>query len=273
MKLTFYGTRGSIPVCGANFQEYGGNTTCVAVQFQSGKLAIIDAGSGIRNLGKDIAAGKYGEQSNILMAFTHFHWDHIQGFPFFVPAYNQDQIITLGTMGSKRSQDELRGIFETQMQESYFPVPLSRMGATLSFLQTGGKSVSFGSLKIEAYPLCHPGGAMAFKFIEEDSSFVFASDVEHINGIDSGLVEFVRGTDLLIHDGQYTPEEYELHRGWGHSSYTHAVEVAQLAGLDKVIVTHHDPDHDDVFLANIDKNLSGLLPGSILARDGLTLQI
>ncbi len=273
MKLTFYGTRGSIPVCGAKFQKYGGNTTCVAIEFANGLLGIIDAGSGIRELGKDIAAGKYGKQQNILMAFTHFHWDHIQGFPFFLPAYDEQQIITIGTMGSGRSQDELREIFETQMQESYFPVPLSRMGATLSFMQSAGTRATFGSIIVDAYPLQHPGGAMAYKFTEGDRSFVFASDVEHGETVDAQLVDFVRGSQLLIHDGQYTPEEMESHRGWGHSSWKHATEVASAAGLSRVLITHHDPDHDDECLAEIETLLNEALPGSALARDGMTLEI
>ena len=143
MKLKFYGTRGSIPICDAGFQQFGGNTTCLQITFTDmNRIAIIDAGTGLRNLGRDLRAIGH-KQEQIPIAFTHFHWDHIQGFPFFAPAYDPRQKITLLTLGRDQTVTDLRQIFEVQMQAEYFPVQLDRMGANFEFLQIADASSHF----------------------------------------------------------------------------------------------------------------------------------
>src|SRR5262245_36735711 len=143
MKLKFYGTRGSAPVCEAGFQEFGGNTTCVRLAFpDTQRIAIIDAGTGIRNLGKDLMAMGH-RQEQIPIVFSHFHWDHIQGFPFFAPAYDISQTIAILALGQGQTIRNLRGIFEVQMQAQYFPVQLDHMGATFEFLHIDRASEYF----------------------------------------------------------------------------------------------------------------------------------
>ena len=141
MKLKFYGTRGSIPVCDAGFQQFGGNTTCLQIT-DTNHIAIIDAGTGLRNLGRDLLAIGH-KQEQIRIAFTHFHWDHIQGFPFFAPAYDPKQKITLLTLGRDQTVRNLREIFEVQMQAEYFPVQLDHMGANFEFLQIADATEHF----------------------------------------------------------------------------------------------------------------------------------
>ena len=146
MKLKFYGTRGSIPVCDAGFQEFGGDTTCLQITFtDTNRIAIIDAGTGVRNLGKDLRAIGH-KQDQLFIAFTHFHWDHIQGFPFFAPAYDPSQKITLLTLGRDQTVTNLREIFEVQMQSQYFPVQLDHMGASFEFLQIADASKHFSAV-------------------------------------------------------------------------------------------------------------------------------
>ena len=258
MKLKFYGTRGSIPICDAGFQQFGGNTTCLQITFtDTNRIAIIDAGTGIRNLGRDLRAIGH-KQEQIVIAFTHFHWDHIQGFPFFAPAYDPGQKITLLTLGRDQTVSDLREIFEVQMQSEYFPVQLDHMGANFEFLQIADASKHFTGINnvqtmVTAQRHNHPGGAYSFRIERNGKVLVVCTDVEHGEQMDPRLVELARGADLLVHDAQYTAEELQKRRGWGHSSFDQAMQVAEMAGVKRLALTHHDPDHDDEFLQRIEK--------------------
>ena len=274
MKLKFYGVRGSIPVCGKEFQGYGGNTTCLRVYRETAKrIFIIDAGTGIRNLGKEIIAQNI-QQKEINILFSHFHWDHIQGFPFFSPAYNKDQEIGVHVMGKERNINNLREIFSKQMQREYFPVELDAMGAQFSFKNLGDDETIRG-VHISAIPQYHkfPGGSYGLRIEDDAETLVVCTDLEHINGIDQSIVSFARNADLLVHDGQYTAEEYKRFKGWGHSCWEHAVEVAIQANVKKLVITHHDPDHDDDFLQRMEQECQKVFPNSIFAKDGVELKV
>src|SRR4030095_8066116 len=270
MKVKFYGVRGSIPVCGKEFQRYGGNTTCVCVtRGRDNRMVIIDAGTGIRNLGKELMAqGLKIEVINI--SFTHFHWDHIQGFPFFAPAYDKNQKITIHVFGRERKFKKLKEIFSMQMQREYFPVELDAMGAQFEFLSYGDKE-TFHDVSIIAAPQHHKfaGGSYGLRIEDESGVAVICTDVEHINGIDKNIVELARNADLLIHDGQYTDDEYKKFRGWGHSTWRQAVEVAILANVKRLVLTHHDPDHDDEFLDSMEEEAKKIFPACLVAKEGM----
>ena len=279
MKLKFYGTRGSIPICDAGFQQFGGNTTCLQITFtDNNHIAIIDAGTGIRNLGKDLRAIGH-KQEEIVMAFTHFHWDHIQGFPFFAPAYSGGQKISMLTLGRDKTINSLREIFEVQMQSEYFPVQLDHMGAQFEFLQIANASERFTGIdgaptKVIAQKHNHPGGAFSFRIERGGKVLVVCTDVEHSGEkVDPQLVELARGADLLVHDAQFTAEELLKRRGWGHSSYDQAMEVAELAGVKRLVLTHHDPEHDDAFLLHMEELCQGRFPNCVLAREGMEIVI
>lgn len=270
MKVKFYGVRGSLPVCGREFEKYGGNTTCIRIlRENANRIAILDAGTGIRNLGKDIVAQGLSQQViNIL--FSHFHWDHIQGFPFFAPAYNKDQIIGILTMGREGKIHNLKEIFSMQMQKEYFPIRLETMGAHFKFLTYGGEEMIYGAgVSAAAQHHLYEGGSYGFRIDDESVSLVVCTDVEHIHGIDQKIVDLARGADLLVHDGQYTAAEYEKKKGWGHSSFEQAVEVAIRAKVKKLIITHHDPDHNDDFLDSMEKDCQAIFPNSLFAREGM----
>src|SRR4051794_22053569 len=288
VKLKFYGARGSIPVCDPGFQQFGGNTTCFQITIKdSNRIAIIDAGTGLRNLGRDLhAIGHYQEQ--IFIGFTHFHWDHIQGFPFFGPGYNPEQKITILAPDQDQTIGNLREIFEVPMQSQYFPVQLDRMGAQFEFLKVEDIRVSSSVISVTSKQFAglnnvetivtsqrhnHPGGAYGFRIERLGKVLVICTDIEHGEKIDKRVVELSRGADLLVHDAQYTAEELRIHRGWGHSSFDQAMQVAEMAGVKCLAMTHHDPEHDDEFLLHMEKLCQGRFPNSQLAREGMEITL
>jgi phosphoribosyl 1,2-cyclic phosphodiesterase len=274
MKVKFYGVRGSIPVCGKEFQTYGGNTTCIRIYRETNnRIVIFDAGTGIRKLGKEIIAQGIN-QDIINIIFSHFHWDHIQGFPFFAPAYNKNQKIGVLVMGKERKFKDLKGIFSLQMQREYFPVELSAMGAQFEFQSLGDKETFYGAT-VTVIPQYHkiPGGSYAFRIQDNSGVLVICTDIEHINGIDEDIVNLAMDADLLIHDGQYTSSEYKTHKNWGHSTWEQAVEVAIKARVKKLIITHHDPDHNDDFLDAMEKECIKAFPRSLFAKEGMEVSV
>ncbi len=278
MRLKFYGTRGSIPICDVSFQQFGGNTTCLRITFpDTNRIAIFDAGTGLRNLGRDLRAIGH-KQEQVIILFTHFHWNHIQGFPFFAPAYDASQKITLLTLGRDQTVTNLREIFEVQMQAEYFPVQLDHMGATFEFLQITDASKHFTGINnvetvVSAQRQNHPGGAFSFRIERNGKVLVVCTDVEHGEQIDPRLVELAQGADLLVHDAQYTAEELQKRRGWGHSSFDQAMQVAEMAGVKRLALTHHDPEHDDEFLQRIEKLCRERFPNAVLAREGMEISL
>jgi phosphoribosyl 1,2-cyclic phosphodiesterase len=274
MKVKFYGVRGSLPVCGREFERYGGNTTCIRILREDvNRIAIIDAGTGIRNLGKEIM--KAGISQNIInIFFSHFHWDHIQGFPFFTPAYKGNQKIGILAMGRKGKIKNLKEIFSMQMQKEYFPVRLETMGANFEFLTFGDKESFYGAtVTAVAQHHLQVGGSYGFRVDDGKSSLVICTDIEHLDGIDPNIVNLARNADLLIHDGQYTDEEYQNFKGWGHSSFQQAAEVARLANVKRLIITHHDPDHNDDFLDEMEKSCQKIFPNSLFAKEGMEVSV
>ncbi len=274
MKVKFYGVRGSLPVCGREFERYGGNTTCIRIlREKANRIAILDAGTGIRNLGKELMQ-KGLSQHVINIVFSHFHWDHIQGFPFFAPAFNPDQKIGILALGMKEKIKNLREIFSMQMQKEYFPIQMETMGAQFEFLTYGDEETIYGAhVKSIAQYHKFTGGSYGFRLEDESVSLVVCTDLEHINGIDENIVDFAKDADLLIHDGQYTADEYKKFKGWGHSTWEQAVEVAIRANAKKLIITHHDPDHNDDFLDSIEKECKKVFPASLLAKEGMEVSV
>jgi len=252
MKLTFWGCRGSIPVPGASTSGYGGNTSCVEVRLEDGSLIVLDAGTGLRNLGKHLVEQPNGSDINLIL--THPHWDHLMGFPYFAPAYLERYRIHVkgGPIAKQTVQDYL----EHQMQPPYFPARFASMKARFDF--TNGIPVvkHIGTAEITPIPLSHPNGGYGFRIAEGSRACVFLTDNEP--GFDHPgsrawyeYVNFCRDADLLIHDAQYTDREYERTEGWGHSTYGAAVELAVQARVKRLCLFHHDPDHDDLFLEHM----------------------
>ena len=269
MKVKLYGTRGSIPVCESQYQKYGGNTTCILIRTDE-KNIILDAGTGIRNLGKELHECE-DSCNDIFIGFSHFHWDHIQGFPFFLPAYDHRRELTITTISKEAKFKNLKTIFKTQMRTEYFPIPLESMGAKLNFQHEDNDLFTINDIKISTAEHNHPGGALSYKIETGGKSVVFCTDVEHGKGLDERVLRLADGADLLIHEGMYTDEEIKLRPGWGHSSWQQAIRVAKEAKVKKLIITHHDPDHDDDFLDQVERESKDLFGDVVLARDKMEI--
>lgn len=268
MKVKFYGTRGSIPTPDPNHYQFGGNTSCVLITFSSGRIAILDAGTGIRNLGNDLIRNSHKQYDNIGIILSHTHWDHIQGFPYFEPAYDPRRNFTISICGKERMGKDLESLFATQMQNDFFPVALENMGANFTFLQPDITTYeSSGGIKLAATKYSHRGDAYGYRIEEGDKTLVYCTDVEHKNGIDPNVVALSKNADLLIHDAQYTPEELKMKKGWGHSSWEQAIEVAKQAGVKKLALFHHDPEHNDTFLSDLENECQKIFPNAFLARE------
>ncbi len=255
MEIKIWGCRGSLPTPGEATLRYGGNTTCLELGFDKGPPLIVDAGSGIRLLGKKIIQEQ--EHRELCLLLTHSHWDHLIGFPFFVPAY--DSRYTINVCGGPTAQSSLRNYLEHQMQAPYFPVEFDVMKATFRF-QCPELGARCGQAdEIRSIPLNHPNGGYGFKMSEGGKSFVFLTDNEldyrHEGGLSRAMyVEICRGADLLLHDAQYTDAEYAQTRGWGHSRFVDAVDLAIEAGVRRLGLFHHDPDRtDDELDAELEK--------------------
>ena len=207
MKVKFYGTRGSIPVSGPEYLEFGGNTSCLKVTIKDdNRIGILDAGTGIRLLGNELKAQEF-KQEEIFIGFTHFHWDHIQGLPFFAPAFDPDQKLFIMALGKNRKIKDLKEIFTAQMSKKYFPLRLQQMGAQFLFAQPEMETNEVRGTSVSAIKHKHPGGAFSWRFERKNKSFVFCTDIEHGDKFKKKLIDFCQGVDLLIHDAQYTLSE------------------------------------------------------------------
>ena len=268
MEVRFWGTRGSIPTPGPHTVRFGGNTSCVEVRTAEGHIFIFACGTGARPLGEALMAPPVAPVSASIL-FSHTHWDHIQGFPFFAPAFEpRNTIAVYGPEGGRRS---LHDTLARQMELSYFPVELSQLPATLSYTDLGEGAHTIGGARIVAQYLNHPAVTLGYRVEAEGAAIVYACDHEPFGGalwrtdaapgpLESILHEgdrrhahFLADADLVIHDAQYTPEEYRWRKSWGHSTFEYVVELACTAGVKRLALTHHDPSHDDAMVAEIER--------------------
>lgn len=269
MNVRFWGVRGSVAVSGQPFVHTGGNTTCVEVEHEGHRL-ILDGGTGLQALGN--AAGSPLEAA---ILFTHVHWDHIQGVPFFGPLFHPGSKITM--CGMRSTWGSLRDSLNAQMRPPQFPVGLDAFNAQLAFDDIDpGHAFDIGPFKIIPALMDHPDGVLVYRIECEGKAMVFATDVEHGPKLDRRLLRFVEGADLLVHDAQYTEAEYAgqvgpSRKGWGHSTWTQAVGSARLGGAERVALFHHDPTRTDDEVAVIEAQARDLHPGAFAAREGLTV--
>jgi phosphoribosyl 1,2-cyclic phosphodiesterase len=279
MQVTFWGVRGSIPTPGPNTVQFGGNTSCV--ELRAGKaILIFDGGTGLRLLGKKLLAET---PITAHMFFSHVHWDHIQGVPFFEPAFVTGNAFYL--YGGNNVSRTLEETLEGQMDHPNFPVHLSAMGAKMTFRDlTEGEAISIddgmgGTLRVTNAAGNHPQGVYAFRVDYKDKVLVYATDTEHYEGrIDQKLVHLARGANVFIYDSQYTPEEYAgtagtgtAKKGWGHSTFEEGVKLAKAAGVHKLILFHHDPIQNDAAVREKERRARALFPSVMAAHEGLVV--
>jgi len=262
--LKFWGTRGSIASPGPDTVKYGGNTSCIEVVSNAGRRVVIDAGTGIRALGDELV--RSGRPVHLTLLITHAHWDHVLGMAFFKPVYMSTSVIDID--GCPKAFWGLANIFDDRKGNGFFPVAFDELQANIRHLEKlpQGKLV-LQDLTIEGIETNHPQGGMGFKITENDRCVVFLTDNELTPEASLGkqpedFAYFAQGCDLLIHDAQYLPEEIENHRGWGHSTFADAVELALLAKVSRLILYHHDPARTDREIKEIETRARKLVKAS-----------
>ena len=245
--LRFWGTRGSVPSPGAATAAYGGNTACLEV-LASGRRYVMDAGTGARALGLEIMRTETPPRATVFL--THFHWDHIQGFPFFRPLFHPDAELRI--VGPRQGETDIRGLLEDQMGSPYFPVPLSEKKARTTFEHLNEGSWSDGAVQVAAMRVCHGAFTVGYRLESEGIRLCYVPDNElggHDHGLDPSwrdrFAEFIAGSDILVHDAMYTAEEFVDRKGWGHSSFDQCMDLALEAGVKRLLFFHHDPERTD----------------------------
>jgi len=275
MRVKFWGVRGSTPTPQAENMRYGGNTSCVEVRVGE-QLYIFDCGTGFRVLGQQLQ-DEFGEKKLPLCAHvfvSHFHWDHIQGIPFFRPLYDRADSQFLFHCSSRTRS--LKQVMDEQMASPYFPVNLSQMQAQQKFYDIdSGRLDLEGGVQIQSSWLNHPQGCMGFRMETKDGVLVYATDNEPGDAaFDKSVRQLAEGADVLIYDAQYLPEEYAAEkRGWGHSHWREAVNVVMESGAQELVLFHHDPDHTDVVIDKIVHDARNYYPKVRAAAEGMEIRI
>jgi phosphoribosyl 1,2-cyclic phosphodiesterase len=266
MHVRFWGTRGSIATPGPDTNHFGGNTSCVEL-IAAGERIIFDCGTGARPLGAALAAGPEPIRATFLL--SHTHWDHIQGFPFFAPFFRRDNIISVYAPKGGRSSS-LYNVLAGQMEYTYFPVQLDQLPACIVYHELGEGAFEIGAVRVVTQFLHHTAVTLGYRVETEGCVAVYLADHEPfseelwtMNGQPGRLksilhpgdrqhAQFMQGADLVIHDAQYTPEEYPAKKNWGHSHFAYVVQLAAAAGVRTLALTHHDPTRNDALLAEIE---------------------
>lgn len=279
-KITFWGVRGSIPTPGHDTVGVGGNTSCVEIR-ADGEHIILDAGSGLRPLGRALTKEFGARPLETTVLITHTHWDHIQGFPFFVPAYDPANSVRI--LGYEGARNDLQATLAGQMESPYFPIALAQMPGNIVIEELKSLDFKIGPIIGRTCHVNHPGVCVGYRLDTSAGSICYIPDHESgpenedgpasIEGaMEQSVVEFIRDADVVIMDAQYTAEEYKKHVGWGHGCLDDVVRVALKSNVKQLFLFHHDPSHDDEFLAEMLAHAQSLAVGTslrvALAREG-----
>jgi phosphoribosyl 1,2-cyclic phosphodiesterase len=288
--VTFWGTRGSISTPGSSTEKYGGNTPCVSLSYGRSSI-ILDAGTGIRVLGIQLASRikEEGPRAQHIL-LSHTHWDHIQGLPFFQPAYMRETDLII--YGSSQKERFLESILRGQMDVNYFPVQMKELAANVSIREFEDRFITIGDIDIEIQEqVLHPGGSIRFRIRAGGKTVIYATDVElnaafepaqptaKTRRLAAEYRAFIKNADLLIADGQYSEPEYDLKKGWGHTSVPLLLKVAHEQGVRQLAVFHHDPEHSDDFFDRMAQQYEPFYRDAtppmqlFWAREGMTVEL
>lgn len=275
MKIRFWGVRGSIASPGQDTAEVGGNTSCVELVCGESRI-VLDAGTGLRSLGNHLltsgVAGPGRDPLSLTLLLSHYHWDHIQGLPFFVPVYMRDTSLTI--VGGQNGVMSVRETLERQMSAPNFPVRFDEVGARIGTREVKlGEAFDVGEATVRVGKGNHPGGVVAYRIEHEGKSVVYATDTEHFACVDPALKTLCEGASVLIYDAQYSPDEYKGKVGWGHSTYVAGADLARAAGVETLVLFHHDPMRSDAGVAELETHARGLFRSTVAAREGREIDL
>jgi phosphoribosyl 1,2-cyclic phosphodiesterase len=269
MDIEFWGVRGTMPVSGKDRLKYGGRTPCASVISEAGDIVIVDAGTGIKTLGERLIARPAGERLRLHVLLTHFHLDHVVGLPFFAPLYSASAHITFySELLPRETEKQLRGV----MSGRYFPVDFRETASTKTYVRVGEDTISIGKFKISGCPLNHPQGSLGYRLSEGDGSIAFATDTEPPeDGLDERLARFIQGAVFFVCDATFTPEEYKSRQGWGHGTWLDGTRLARRAGVENLLLSHLNPEHDDAQVDGMVRLARREFARVSAAREGLRL--
>ena len=270
-KIKFWGVRGSIACPTPRHIAFGGNTSCIEVSM-GGQRVILDAGAGLRELGHWFLKKNVKKATMLL---THTHWDHINGFPFFSPAFRKDRQFTI-MAGHLNELGGVQKILAGQMSQPTFPVPLDMMGSKMDFEDfTYGDTFNLGKgIKVITTPLNHPDGATGYRIEYRGKAMCYITDTEHVIGKpDEKVLEIIEGADLVIYDSTYTDKEFPNRVGWGHSTWQEGVRLCQSANVKTLAIFHHDPDHEDLFMEQLERLARMTWNGAVVAREHMRFNL
>ncbi|MBL22690.1 MAG: MBL fold metallo-hydrolase [Rhodospirillaceae bacterium] len=269
--VKFWGVRGSIATQSPRHVGFGGNTSCVEV-IAGDEVYILDCGTGVRNLGMELMKRDI-KFANILM--SHTHWDHINGFPFFLPAYNENCRFNMWA-GHLMDDGGVQKIMSGQMTQPMFPVPLAAMRSKIEFhdFRAGDELKISNNVNINTMMLNHPNGATAYRIEHGGKAMVYVTDTEHVIGTpDQSVLKIIEGADLVIYDSTYTDDEFEPKIGWGHSTWQEGVRLCQAANVKSLAIFHHDPDHEDDFMEKLEMEARAAWDGAFVARENMVIKL
>ncbi len=271
MKIKFWGTRGSIATPLPDRMKYGGDTSCVEIITHEHREIILDAGTGIRRLGEAVMGRKATCKGGALL-LSHLHWDHIQGFPFFIPIY--DPHFTWQVYGPYRIDQTLEDRLKKQMSDLFFPVILEEVSSTLEFIGVVEEEFHLGKTRVIPRFQNHPQGSYGYRIEDGGKSVAYMTDIEHPDDqVPEETRTLAKDADLLIFDAQYTPEEYVKHIGWGHSTWVTACQIAKACNVKQLVLFHHDPGHDDDFIDDMVDKAREMFPNTIAASRDLEIEL
>jgi len=269
--LKFWGVRGSIACPSKDFVEFGGNTSCLEVN-AGGNQIILDAGTGIRNLGDSNVRANI---KNSTILFSHTHWDHITGFPFFAPAFNPDTKLKL-MAGHLGKEGGLHKVLSEYMGNPVFPVPVDALRSNISFtdFEVGQPFKLKNNVLVKTTELNHPGGATGYRIEFKGKKICYVTDTEHTPGkLDENILELIENADLVVYDSTYTEEEFANKIGWGHSTWEEGARLVQEAGAKSLAIFHHAPEHLDSFMQKLEQEAKNRCPNTFVARESMSIQI